>query len=64
MDRLKALFSRENLPKLLLVAAVYLLGRMEGEGRFAWSEVFGFAWDQVSSVTVAAAASARGLIGM
>lgn len=60
MDRLRALFSRQNLPKLLLIAGVYLLGRMEGEGRFHWGDVFG----GVADVASAAVDSARGVVGM
>lgn len=63
MDHLRSIFSRQNLPKLLLLAAVYLLGRMEGEGRFNWGEVLGVAWNGVASVASAAAESARGVVG-
>ena len=64
MDRLRALFSRQNLPKLVFIAAVYLVGRMEGEGRFTWGEVWGFTLDKTVATGSAAVASARGLIGM
>ena len=63
MDRLRALFSRQNLPKLLLIGGVYILGRMEGEGRFHWGEVLGFAWSQLVTIGSAAADSARGVVG-
>jgi hypothetical protein len=64
MDRLRALFSRQSLPKLIFIAAVYLLGRMEGEGRFTWGQVLGTAWKTASSAGGAAAESAKGLLGM
>ena len=64
MDRLRTLFSRQNLPKLLFIAAVYLLGRMDGEGRFRWRDVAGFAWDRVAAAGLAAADSARNVVGM
>lgn len=64
MDRLRNLFSRQQLPKILLIAAVYMLGRMEGEGRFKWSDVLSTAWDKVSVGSTAALDSARGVVGM
>ena len=63
MDRLRSLFSRDNLPKLLLIAGVYILGRMEGEGRFEWSDIFSTAWKTVANVAVSASDSARNMIG-
>ena len=62
MGHLRELFSRKNLPKMLLFFAIYILGRMEGEGRFRWGEVLGFTWDHIVTTSVAAAASARGII--
>lgn len=64
MSRIAALFSRQQLPKLLLIVGVYLLGRMEGEGRFSWSDVLGKAWAMTVAVGSSAADSARGVIGM
>lgn len=63
MERLRSLFSRENLPKFLLLAGVYLLGRMEGEGRFEWSDIFSSAWKAVANVAVSASDSARNMMG-
>jgi hypothetical protein len=63
MDRLRAIFSRQNLPKILLLAGFYLLGRMEGEGRFTWGDVLAKAWKTTVTVGASAADSAKGVAG-
>lgn len=64
MDRLRALFSRQNMPKIMLLVGIYLLGRMEGEGRFRWSDIFATTWTTVTSIASAAADSAKGVAGL
>jgi len=64
MERLKDLFSNRHLPKVLLIVGIYLLGRMEGEGRFNWGNVIGAAWNQAVALGGEAADSARGVFGM
>jgi len=64
MELLKSIFSRKNLPRLLLLSAVYLLGRMDGEGRFHWRDVFSTIWAGSISTATSAAASAKGIIGL
>lgn len=64
MEQLRELFSRRQLPKLLLIGAVYLVGRMDGEGRFTWSDILGSAYQKITALTLAATESARGVVGM
>lgn len=63
MNRLRAIFSRKHLPKILLLIAVYLLGRMDGEGRFRWADVCSTIWDGTLSIAASAASSAKGVVG-
>lgn len=64
MQRLRAFFSKDNLPMLILLVAVYLVGRMEGEGRFTWSDVLGRAWNTTTTISANVFASAKDVVGM
>lgn len=64
MDRMRDLFSLRHLAKVCLIAGIYILGRMEGEGRFHWGDVFSAVWSTSVTVSSAAVDSARGIIKM
>ena len=63
MSWLRNIFTKQNAPKILLLAAVYLLGHMAGAGRFTWREVMGTAWTAVVAVGSSAASGARDVVG-
>jgi hypothetical protein len=47
-----------------ILIGVYLLGRMEGEGRFTWGEVLSKAAGGVADFASAATESAKAVVGM
>ena len=56
--------SRRTLAVVAVLVGIYILGRMEGEGRFTWASVFSEVWGGVTNLASAASDSAKGVVGM